>query len=300
MLTTLPWILPALFGTAVGTGVFLVVRSLVPAEPDFAKVTARISGTDVAKVEVSPDADVYTRLGGLFQRHLTTGQLMRILPAPADLDLVGKTSTQVLGTQVSAALVTLTLLPAAALFRMLGLAIPLAPAAGVTLLLAAVAFFAPALEVRAAAKTARADFSRAVVAYLELIAIERISGSGATQAVEGAARVAKSWPYQRMAEALDSARWAGQPPWDALQALGEELQVRELRDVADIMRMAGSQDAAVYDQLRARARSLRSSQLSREQERAAEDSTRMTIPVTATSFVFVGMLLYPMMMKAFV
>lgn len=300
MITTLPWLLPAIAGALVGSGVFLFVRHLVPAEPDFAKVAARISGTDVTRVEVPTDADPYARIGGFLQRRLTTAQLARILPSHADLDLVGKTSTQVLGTQIVSALIALVLLPFAGLFSMLGVAIPMAPAAGVTLLLAALAFFAPGLEVRSAAKSARADFSRAVVAYLELIAIERISGSGATQAIDGAARVAKSWPYLRITEALDNARWAGESPWNGLEKLAEELQVRELRDVADIMRMAGSQDAAVYVQLRARARSLRSSQLTREQERAAEDSTRMTIPVTATAFVFVGMLLFPMIMKAFV
>lgn len=297
----LPWLLPATIGALLGLGVYLLVRGLVPAEPDAQRVIARMSGAD-RPVDVADDEapSGSVRVGTWLQRRIPRDVLARVMPSNADLELVGRHPTTVMGEKVLAAVGAMLVGPLLALLNaMLGLGLPGSIPVGLMLVFTVGAFFLPDIEIRTKAKAARAEFGRAVTAYLELIAVERISGSGATQAVEGAARVAKSWPFERITQVLNQARWAGISSWQALDELATELDAPELHDVADIMRMAGSEDASVYDQLRARARSLRSSQLALEQQRAAEDSNRMTFPVTCTAFVFLGMLLYPMITQAF-
>src|SRR3546814_17692470 len=75
------------------------------------------------------------------------------------------------------------------------------------------------------AKRARVEFARALGAYIDLVALERHNGSGVRQAMESAAEVADSWVFRRLSEELGRSRWSGLPPWDALHALAEELEI---------------------------------------------------------------------------
>lgn len=293
------WLLPAALGALIGIGLYLLVSRVVPARPDPDAVMARLTGTDRPVVIVTEsDADARVRTGAWLQRRVPVAELSRIVPDRADLDIVGRDLTSVLGEKVLCAAAALVLGPVLTLLTVVA-GLPFSPALplGGALVVTVGAFFAPDLQVRVTASRARAEFARAVTSYLELIAIDRISGAGATQATEGAAKVARSWPFRRIVEALDTARWAGVSAWQGLDDLADQVGVPELHDVAQIMRQAGNEDSAVYDQLRARARSLRSTQLALEQQRAAEESNRMTFPVTATAFVFMGMLLFPLLVR---
>jgi Flp pilus assembly protein TadB len=295
------WLIPALFGAIIGLGLLLLIRPHVPAQPRLTSALDRLSGADRPQV-LSPAARADTsaggRVGAWTQRHVSLHP--RLLPSASDLDLAGKQVHTVLGEKVLFSLAILVAGPLLmVLTSLLGLGLPPLAPVGVTLAAAAGAFFLPDLQIRDQAKAAREEFSRAVAAYLELLAIERISGAGATQATEGAARVAQSWPFQRITEALERARWAGHSPWQALDDLGDETAVPELHAVANIMRMAGQEDSAVYDQLRSRAKSMRNSHLAKEHKRANEDSVRMSIPVTCTALVFMAMLVFPMLLLAF-
>ena len=70
-------------------------------------------------------------------------------------------------------------------------------------------FFLPDYNARDDAKKARAEFARALGAYIDLVALERNNGSGARQAMEAAAEVGDSWVFRRLAEELARSRWSG-------------------------------------------------------------------------------------------
>jgi Flp pilus assembly protein TadB len=140
-----------------------------------------------------------------------------------------------------------------ALFYLLDLRLPIVIPVLATVVLAAVMFWLPDVNVRDEAKKARAEFARALGAYIDLVALERHSGGGTRQAMEVAADVGDSWVFRRLAEELARSRWSGVPPWEALQALSTELDVPELGDLADIMRLSGQVGAQVYSNLRATA-----------------------------------------------
>ena len=82
-------------------------------------------------------------------------------------------------------------------------------------------FLLPDYNVRDDAKKARAEFARALGAYIDLVALERHSGSGTRQAMEVAADVGDSWVFPRLGEELARSRWSGLPPWEALHTLAD-------------------------------------------------------------------------------
>lgn len=298
----MPWILPLILGATIGAGVWLVLRELLPTQPALNSALDRLSGADQPRnpaLEVH-DGSISDRLGVVVSRRVSLPRIKGITPSPADLELIGKAPHTLLGEKVLVALIGLIALPACGvLFSALGLQLPLIVPAFGTLLLATVFWFLPDLEATSKAQAARAEFTRAVGAYLELLAIERMSGAGAIQATEGAATVGGSWPFQRISQTLQLARFAGVTPWAALDQLGDSLEVPALHDVADIMRLAGAEGAAVVEQLRGRARSLRGAQISLDRAAANDDSTRMTIPATLTVGVFLLAMVIPVGMTVF-
>jgi hypothetical protein len=166
-----------------------------------------------------------------------------------------------------------------------------------SLVLAGAGFFVPDYNVRDSARRARVEFTRALGAYTDLVALERNCGSGPRQALEAAAQVGDSWVFARLAEELGRSTWSGVPPWDALHALADELGLPELADLADIMRLSGEQSAAVYTALRARSASLRAALLTAEKGRANAVSVRLFVPQSILGVIFVALLVAPLLLR---
>ncbi|MBL0887328.1 hypothetical protein [Myceligenerans indicum] len=293
----------AVAGAVAGLGLWLVVRTLVPTQPGLQSALDRLSGEDkLAAIEVSDDdgsglsrtEQMTQRFGAWAQRRLPLPMLMRAGPSAADLDLIGKTATEHYGAKALGAVVVLVGVPFIGLMAgLLKLGLPVGLPFGAALVLALGAWFLPDLEARSKARRARQEFTRAVSTYLELLAIERISGAGATQATFAAAQVAESWPFRRIAEALERGRWEGEPPWTALRDLGREVEVDALGEVASIVELAGTQGSAIHDQLQSKAAAMRDAQLDVEQQLAHDATVRMTVPGTLTVFVYFIMLIFP-------
>ena len=158
-------------------------------------------------------------------------------------------------------------------------------------------FFSVDQDVRTKAKDARTEFTRAVAVYLELVAAERKRGATAGHALETSAAVGKSWVFLRIRQDLTRARYAGVAPWDALSTLSEEIDVPDLADVAKIVRLSGEEGTSIYETLRSRGKNLRHKLLSEEHEKANSASERMQMPLATTLFVYVGIIITPLMLK---
>jgi len=154
-------------------------------------------------------------------------------------------------------------------------------------------FVSPDLAVRARARGAREAFRHAVGAYLDLVALERAADGGPAEALHRAAAVGQAWTFVRIQEALDRARLSGEPPWAALAALAAEMGVDDLRDLADIIALAGDDGAAVYDTLVAKAAGLRARALADAEAEANAASERMTLPAVLLGLGFLILVCYP-------
>lgn len=294
-----------LAGATVGLGLAVIVRELLPGQPQLAAALDRLAPTRVIPtqpVEQEPAGDAAStsalevRVGRIAQRHLAGTPGVRI--PTVELALLRIPVARWLGQKVLLGLIGL-LFPA--LFTVMVLAagssLPVAVPTLGSLALGALMFLLPDLEVRRKAAAAREEFARATSAYLDLTALERSAGAGATQALEQAATVGDSWVFVRLREQLTRARLSGTPPWDGLHELATELALPELSDLADIMRLSGEEGAAVADTLRARSRGLRTALLTKEQTRANEDSERMVIPVALLGLIFLVILGAPAIVR---
>lgn len=287
-------------GALLAGGIALIVWRLIPAQPDLADVLRRNSPEGV-KEQVA--AETAAAAGDGFAERLGVWALRRF-----PTRVWGRTPTKELallqiplhryyGEKVVFALVGLLFPSVLGYFlAVAGIQLPVAiPVLG-SLGLAAGLFFLPDLNARDDARKARHEFSRALGAYSDLVALERLGGAGARQAMELAAEIGDSWVFRRLSEELSRSRWNGKAPWDALHALSDELGLPELAELADVMRLS-KEGSQVYTQLRARSEGLRSARLSEELSSANSASERLSIPIGMLAVMFVVIMITPSMLN---
>ena len=284
-------------GMLIGLGIALLIIRLMPAEPDLADAVARVtSARPGTSLDPTTPSDRRERLGLWAIRTLPPGMWTR---TPArELAVLRISLARFYGDKLLYALVGLLIPPVLTVFfRVLGFHLPYAiPVVG-SIALAVVMFFLPNYNAIDDAKRARLEFTRALGAYIDLVALERNNGSGVRQAMEAAAQVGDSWVFTRLAEELARSRWSGVPPWEALRTLADELGLPDLEDFADIMRLSGEEGASVYTNLRARSQAMRTAMLNDELTEANAIGERMSIPASILGVVFMALLLAPSLLR---
>jgi hypothetical protein len=288
-----------LAGALVLGGLAVVMWWLVPADPDLGDVLARLSPARATSVRVTISSGEAVEMSdrlGLWLVHRLPEARLRV-PAK-DLAILGRPTYVFYGEKLLLVLIVAVAGPLLGLLFWLLFGVPVIIPAGLTVVAAALVWFLPNREVAAKAHQARMEFSRALGAYVDLVALDRrAGGSGTRQAMENAAAIGQSWPFRRISDALARSRFAGNAPWDALQDLAEELGLPDLDDLADVMRMSGEEGAQVYEALRAQASSLRHAMLAAEKTQANELGERMVFPTTAMGLVFAAIIIGPGIMR---
>ena len=292
--------LALLSGGLLSLGVVLLIARFVPAEPDLAEALARLTPGRTRATVVGP---VTTATG---KERIGVWALKALPPAlwirtpHRELALLRIPLARFYGDKIVMALMGLLIPPLLGFFfDQIGLGLPVAIPALASLALAVVMFFLPNYNAVDDARKARLEFTRALGAYIDLVALERHNGSGVRQAMEAAAQVGNSWVFTRLSEELTRSRWSGQPPWDALHALADELGLPELDDFADIMRLSGEEGASVYTNLRARSAAMRTAMLNDEITEANAVGERMTIPGSLLGVIFMALLVAPSLLRMF-
>ncbi|GGA67836.1 hypothetical protein GCM10011490_18030 [Pseudoclavibacter endophyticus] len=284
----------ALPGAVLALAATVFIAALLPSRPALAAALDRL-GTSAAPAEPSPPARWDVRVGTWVHAHLP--DLPVFAPPATDLRLVGVTpSTFFRDKALLAALGLIAPSVFGIVMNALGLLPALVPVA-LGPILAAALWFAPDRDVRVRARAARTEFARAVAVYLELVAVERKRGAPAGQALVTTSEVGSTWVFARIREELTRARLAGVAPWTALGGLADEIGVPELADVAKIVRLSGEEGASVAESLRGRGRTLRGQLLADEHAKANQASERMSVPLTLLAFVFVGVVLTPLVLN---
>ncbi|MFJ2191649.1 hypothetical protein ACIOJE_27570 [Kitasatospora sp. NPDC087861] len=287
-----------LAGAILGAGLALLLRELIPAPPDLGAVLERI---DAAPARREPDAPAeaapwWERAGTAAADRFAT-----VLRLPLrDLDLTGQSPGNFVAAKTAMAaggLLLPSLLTAILVLGGwdLGLTVPALTGPAI----AAAAWFVPDLALRDKAKRAREEATTAVVAYMELVAMERASDAGAADALERPADVADGWVFRRIQQALLRARLDREPPWEGLRAFGRDTGVTAAEDIADIVSISGRDGAAIYETLRARSESLAGELAAAEQARANAATESMAVPVTLLSMVLLAYFAFPALIRIF-
>jgi len=282
-----------LAGGVVGAGVWLVALRLVPVHANLAQALSMLSPMTRSPVQTKVRGWTMVGQWGLDK----IPEKLRPIPVK-DLALLGMTPAAYLARKIAYALVGL-LFPGVVSTGLIlvGMTMPLVIPAVLMVLAALVGFILPDLDVRAKAARARVEFSRTLACYVDLVALERSCGSGSKQALDTAAALGDSWVFSQLRECLDRSMWAGVTGWDGLRELGIDLDLADLCDVADIMRLSGSEGAGVYRILRAKARGMREGILLNDMTRANETNEKMSLPVSVLGIVFLAILIAPALLS---
>jgi Flp pilus assembly protein TadB len=284
-------LLPLAFSSLFGLGITLLVAGLVPAHPDMRAVIAGASSTS----HRPGHGEGWRSHLRVHLERLATSSLVRAPHQRLALARVSPsryTAYKLGGLVVGAAA---PMLMSAALV-LAGTPVSLVVPAGFAVACAAVGFLVPDALVRQRADRAKAQVREAVTAYLTLTALSLRSGLGLDAALMEAARVADTWIWRTIYQALDHAVLARQPAWEGLRALSRQLDVPELVDIADIA-MTGSEGTAVADALMARARSLRHQILAEQRGQANEINEKLVVPIALMGLTFLAMLFYPVISR---
>ncbi len=152
-------------------------------------------------------------------------------------------------------------------------------------------FFYPDLTLAERADERRRAFRHALGSYLDLVTILISGGAGIESALEGAAEDGAGWPFVEIRNALRRADLTRTSPWVAFDELGAELAVPELRALAASVSLAGSQGARIKLSLAAKADALRAAQAAEIEAASERQTEKMIVPLVAMALgitLFVG------------
>lgn len=161
---------------------------------------------------------------------------------------------------------------------------------------ALVGFIAPDLALRGADKAVAADATEALLAYFDLVTLERLANQSATQALHAAAGLSDVAIFRTIRGALDRARLQQRMPYAELRQAGRDLELPALVDLADVMALDDS-GAALSGTLRARVKELRDAHLAEMKVEASSVSERMTVFMVIPSLVFALLFLVPALLR---
>jgi tight adherence protein C len=280
-----PFAVGVLGGALAGLGLFLAVREALPGMPALAPALRRLHPGGRDTVAGGPRARSLDRLGGV-SRYLS--------PPGRELALLNQTPERyTLSLLVSGAIGIALPGVLSAVLLLAGVVIPFTIPLLAGVLLGALGVFLAHRSVIGQAERARAEFSRAVCTYLDLVALQMSAAHGPVHALERAASVCDGWVFERIREALRMAQMQMHAPWDELRALAEVIGVPELGDVGAIMQSSGTEGAAVQETLRSRADSLRDQIRTDNLAKAESVTSRLDIPGALLVFVLMGFVIYP-------
>lgn len=282
-----------IFGAGVGLGLFIILRSFqtrpVPLA-DLAGILDSVGRPVNAPVEEPTLTKSQTSLGagGLALMTLIgrsnsdrLADQLRVLDKPMERHAYEK----MLGAAAGFGIPTVTALVLAAG----GTAVPIAFVAAAAAIFGLAGFFYPDLPLAERVEQRRRGFRHAFSAYLDLVTILLAGGAGIESALEGAAESGDGWAFAEIRRALRRARLTRQTPWDAFAALGTEIGVNELNELAASISLAGDHGARIKNSLTAKADALRAAQAA-ELETAAEAQTeKMIVPVVV---MILGLVLF--------
>lgn len=285
-------------GAVLGLGLFLLGLALIPRR---AGLTRRLAAFDEARSAaarpasraVAGESELSRRIGSALARFCAE-QGWEFRSLRSSLSLVGKSFESYLATKVLLGVFGLIFAPLLlVLAAVAGFTIPFVVPVWVGLVMALVFFSLPDLELRQKVAQRRRDFRHAVGAFLDLVAMNLSGGRGVPEALMAAAEIGSGWAMWRIRDALINARITGQTPWQALGALGDEVKVDELRDLAAALSLVSEDGAKVRESLSTRAASLRRRELADLQGEAGERSQSMLVAQMLLCAAFLIFLVYP-------
>jgi hypothetical protein len=287
-------VLALLTGLLAGAAVIAAVAAFRPVSPDLGDTLYRLHHP--SQTEQLQDGRPGDRLGRWLM--VRSGVFGGFAVPYADLDLLGMTPARFFTAKAIFGTAGLVLPVSIGLFfNAIGLGVPLVIPAGISLLLGLLGWVFPALAVRRDATVAREKFARSITAYIDLVVLERLGGAGVASAISDPAGIAKSPLFIRIRQSIDRHRLERKAPWIALRTLANDIDLPQLRQLADTMELSGTKSAPVAETLKARARDIRNAFLNQDVERAGAASSRQTATTALLLIWLLAFLGFPVLFR---
>lgn len=193
----MPYAALMLAGLCTALGLLLLLREWIPTQPDLAQASDRLSP---GNLQLTRATRTEQRTTSWYERlalalHRRTPHIPGVTPDRADLDLLGVTTAHLMTRKLLGALVGLVIpVVITAALTAFGIGIHIVIPAAVGLFFAALGWLLPDSQLREKATDRRAEFVRAALAYLQLVAIQRMAGAGPHQAMLRSAEVSRPGP----------------------------------------------------------------------------------------------------------
>lgn len=287
-------ILIPLAGVLVGLGLALILIGNVRRPPRLGDVLALLDDEDSDVEPPAIDAGRLQRLGWRMYRRwpgvLTPGTRRRLV-------LAGRTEAMFVGEKALLGVVGFALPGMFLVFcSVVGVRVPPSLPAGFSLLLGLFGFWWPDIALRRSERRTTSDAREALLTFFDLVVIERLANRSATQAMASAAQMSDLATFVQLRSVLDQAHLEQRSPWRDLYALSDRLELPEIADMADIMRL-DEQGASLAEPMRARVAELRDAQLLRDKVAAQRLSESMTIWMVVPTLVFALIFLVPPLLR---
>jgi tight adherence protein C len=285
----------ALAGALVGLGVWAIASGLGPRPVPLAAVLARFEPRPAAPASAAPgEASRWdSRLGARALRHVPP--LGRAVErARVDLRVAGRAPEELAGETVVYVVFGLMLGPwLGAVAWLAGAPFPASLAGGLSLIASAAGALVPWISLRDRARSRRAGFLHALIAYCQVTAMSLAAGRGVEQAMATAASAGDGWAFTELRAALLAGQARGETPWEALRRLGTDLAIADLSQLASTIAMAGEDGAAVRETISTKARTI-AQRINADTEQATQRATaRMGLPAVAIAAGFLVFLMFP-------
>jgi len=163
--------------------------------------------------------------------------------------------------------------------------------------LALVGFWLPDRRLRTAATARRRGMRSALGMLLNVVAVNLAGGAEVEEALHNAAEIGRGWAFGLLRRTMEQARWSREKVWAAWARLGEQLDVAELRQLAQQLALAGDEGARMRQALVAMAQTIRRNQLAAAEIRATEAGERMVLPLSLLSTGFLLLLAVPALLQ---
>ena len=286
-----------LFGAAIGLGVYLLIRSVVPSRRSARATVAQIDAlrelgpysVDLGGGKTSVRETVGRRMAEFYARQGWQQRSLR-----ADLAILDRGWESFLTTKIALAGYGFVLVPVVyGIVWVAGVHLNFLVPLWLTLIAAVGFFLLPDIEVRQKAKERREDFRRVVSAYLDLVAMNLAGGRGLPEALMSAAEISDGWAVRRIRNVLADARLSGQTQWVALGNLGLAVGLEELVDLGNALALTADDGAKIRTSLASRAQTMRRRELSEIEGKAGQQSQSMLVAQILLCTGFLVFLIYP-------
>ncbi|MET0323948.1 MAG: hypothetical protein ABW219_01905 [Ilumatobacteraceae bacterium] len=281
----------ALLAGALGAGVWIIARGLVPpVRPLRALADELVEPRAVVPVRPGAGAGVRQRWHRLASR-LGGAQSERLR---ADLAVLGRTSESYVLDKLGYALLffALAIVPTF-LFPLLDVGVPMLTTLVGAMLFAAAGWFYPDVDVRSRALAARRSWSQALTVYVDIVGISLAGGAGVEDALMVAARAGTGPQFAELDATLRAAQTRRRKLWHALDELGARSDILPLRELASAVDLAAESGSRIRETLLAKANAMRIRQLTDAEADAQRSTETMGIAPALMAIAAVVLIGYP-------